>query len=288
MSKLIIDNLTFGYERKKRKVFQSLSFSLEDSGIYGLLGKNGAGKSTLIHLIMGMLTPTSGEITIDGINVRRRLPNTLCDIYIIPEEYDFPKMSLEKYVHLNAPFYPKFSVDDMKEYLRLFDMDSQLDLHSLSMGQKKKALMSFALATHCSIILMDEPTNGLDIPSKSQFRKIIASSISEEQIILISTHQVKDVEQLLDHIIIIDDSEILLDDTTQHICDKLCFVETDNKEMLDKAISSQPTLQGYIAMLPNTEGLETSMNLELLFNGTLAKTEEIKNIMNTQPIKDQK
>ena len=135
---------------------------------------------------------------------------------------------------------------------------------------------------------MDEPTNGLDIPSKSQFRKIIASSISEEQIILISTHQVKDVEQLLDHIIIIDDSEILLNDTTQHICDKLCFVETDNKEMLDKAISSQPTLQGYIAMLPNTEGLETSMNLELLFNGTLAKTEEIKNIMNTQPIKDQK
>ena len=86
------------------------------------------------------------------------------------------------------------------------------------MGQKKKVFMSFALATGTRFLLMDEPTNGLDIPSKSQFRKVIANNMTEDRTLIISTHQVHDVESLLDHIIIMNQSQLLLDASISNIC----------------------------------------------------------------------
>lgn len=182
-----VKNLTFSYSRKKPAVLSDFSINIDKGKVSGLLGKNGAGKSTLLYLISGLLTPKSGEVLFNGTNTRRRLPKTLQEIFIIPEEFDLPSISLLEFVKTNAPLYPRFSIDDMTRYLQLFDMTLDLNLGSLSMGQKKKAYMSFALATNTSLILMDEPTNGLDIPGKSQFRKFIAAGMSEERNIIIST-----------------------------------------------------------------------------------------------------
>ena len=241
---LQVKNISFSYHRKKKEVLHDFSLALEKGKVYGLLGKNGTGKSTLLYLMAGLLTPKSGEVTFHDLNVRRRLPATLQDMFLVPEEFQLPAISLVSYIELNSSFYPKFSKEDMVKYLHFFEMDLDTDLGSLSMGQKKKVFMSFALATNTSLLLMDEPTNGLDIPGKSQFRKFIASGMSDERTIVISTHQVRDIDKVLDHVLIIDNSRILLDASTSDICDKFMFVESDDRTLAAQALYTLPSIQG--------------------------------------------
>lgn len=208
---LKVSNLTFGYNRQKT-VIDGLSLEFNEGGIYGLLGKNGTGKSTLLYLIMGLLRPKSGEVTMDGIATMERNPETLQNMFIVPEEYDLPSIPLQAYVNSLKPFYPNFDEEVLRNCLELFEMPMDINLGSLSMGMKKKIYMCVALAARTKLLVMDEPTNGLDIPSKSQFRKVIAKGMRDDQIIIISTHQVRDVELLLDHVTIIDDNKVLYND----------------------------------------------------------------------------
>lgn len=278
---LTIENLTFGYHRKKMPQFSDFSLSLPKGGIYGLLGENGAGKSTLLYMMTGLLTPQEGCVMFDGIDVRRRLPETLSKIYLVPEEYELPPVTLDKYVQVNAPFYPNFSNEDMNNYLSIFEMNNNIHLQELSMGQKKKVLMSFALATHTPLLLLDEPTNGLDIPSKSQFRKFISQGMTDEQTVVISTHQVRDVEQMLEQIIILGSNRILLDESSQRISEKLSFIETNDKTLVEKAIYTQPTFHGNAIVMPNEDDAEEGrIDLELLFNATLNHPISIAQIFN--------
>lgn len=258
-------NLTFNYPHFKTPVIDNVTLSINPGHVYALLGPNGAGKSTLLYLIAGLLTPTSGEVTLNGVNTRLRLPSTLADMYIVPEEFVLPEVTLDKYVSLNSGFYPRFSYDDLRANLQTFGLTTDLHLGRLSMGQKKKVVMSFALATNTPLLLMDEPTNGLDIPSKANFRSFIASQMTEERAIVISTHQVADIEQLLDHIIILDGNRIALDRSVQEITEKLLFTVTTNPEIVMQAILAKPSLAGTSVVLPNIDGTESEINLELLF-----------------------
>ena len=173
---LKIEKLTKKYG--KTYALNGLDMEVKKGDIYGFVGPNGAGKSTLLYLMSGLLTPKNGKVMFHDTDVRRRLPVTLQDMFLVPEEFELPSVSLVSYIELNSPFYPRFSKEEMIKYLHYFEMDIDIDLGSLSMGQKKKVFMSFALATNTSLLLMDEPTNGLDIPGKSQFRKFIASGMS--------------------------------------------------------------------------------------------------------------
>lgn len=205
---LQINDVTFGYYVNK-KILDTISLSLNEGGIYGLLGKNGTGKSTLLYLIAGLLRPTKGQVLLDNVDTSLREPVSLTDIFIVPEEYNLPSIKLCDYIDAIKPFYPNFNTEILKDCLETFEMDGDVNLGNLSMGMKKKVYMCVALAARTKLLLMDEPTNGLDIPSKSQFRKVIAKGMREDQIIIISTHQVKDVELLLDHVIIIDDKRVI-------------------------------------------------------------------------------
>lgn len=279
-----VNRLAFSYGWLKQKpVFTDFSLSVERGKVYGLLGLNGAGKSTLMYLMAGLLTPKAGEITVGGTNVRHRLPSTLSNIYVVPEEFMLPHMSLRKFATLNGALYPRFSYDDMLHNLAIFDIDPNIkSLSSLSMGQKKKVLMSFAFATHTDLMLMDEPTNGLDIPGKSQFRRLVASQMSDDRTIIISTHQVRDIDRCIDHVVIIDHSNVLLDESVASITTKLRFVENGTAADADAAIYSQPSVMGYSLVLPNTGDDETELNLETLFNATLANSERITAIFNSK------
>jgi ABC-2 type transport system ATP-binding protein len=206
--------LSFGKKQKtpnNRNVFSKLNLTIENDRIYGLLGKNGTGKSTLLYLICGLLRPTAGTVTFDGNETKKRLPDTLRDIFIVPEEFDLPPLSLDEFIKLNAPFYPNFDREVLERCLHDFEMPRFARLDELSMGQKKKVYVSFALAAGTRLLLMDEPTNGLDIPSKSQFRRVVTGAMTDGRTIIISTHQVHDVEQLLDHILIASPAGMLLD-----------------------------------------------------------------------------
>ena len=282
MKMITVENLSFLYRKSKRAVLHDFSLSLEKGRVYGLLGKNGAGKSTLLYLMSGLLTPKSGKVVYHDVDVRRRLPITLQDMFLVPEEFDLPPVSLISYIELNSPFYPRFSKEDMVKYLHYFEMDINIDLGALSMGQKKKVFMIFALATNTSLLLMDEPTNGLDIPGKSQFRKFIASGMTDDKTILISTHQVRDIDKVLDHVLIMDNSRVLLNESTMSICDKLFFTESENRELLQSSLFSTPSIQGNFLLLPNESGEDSEINLELLFNATLAVPERISALFHSK------
>ena len=282
MKMITVENLSFLYRKSKRAVLHDFSLSLEKGRVYGLLGKNGAGKSTLLYLMSGLLTPKSGKVVYHDVDVRRRLPITLQDMFLVPEEFDLPPVSLISYIELNSPFYPRFSKEDMVKYLHYFEMDINIDLGALSMGQKKKVFMSFALATNTSLLLMDEPTNGLDIPGKSQFRKFIASGMTDDKTILISTHQVRDIDKVLDHVLIMDNSRVLLNESTMSICDKLFFTESENRELLQSSLFSTPSIQGNFLLLPNELGEDSEIKMELLFNANLAVPERISALFHSK------
>ena len=273
-----IKNVSFGYNRKQT-VFDDFSLTLGEGSVYGLLGRNGTGKSTLLYLMTGLLRPRQGEVLYQGVNVFLRRPETLSQMFIVPEEFNLPKVSLKQFVSLNRPFYPRFSDELLSSCLRDFDMNEDIHLGELSMGQKKKAYMCFALATNTQLLVMDEPSNGLDIPSKSQFRRVVASGMAEDKAVIISTHQVRDIDSLLDHVVIIDGSRTLLNQSVSDICSHLCFTELSSGELTGDELFTQPSVHGQSVILPNRLGEEEStLNLELLFNATLAHPEKIAQV----------
>ena len=277
---LKINELAFSYNGNDCKVFNDFSLTIEKGAVYGLLGLNGTGKSTLLYLLTGLLRPQEGSIEFKGEDVQKRLPSTLSDMYIVPEEFELPDMSMKKYAKLHAGFYPRFSYEQLQKNLAMFGLDDNVVFNNLSMGQQKKAYMCFALATNTSLLVMDEPTNGLDIPSKSEFRRLIASNMNDDKTIIISTHQVRDIDSLLDHIVIIDRSRVLLNASHAEICSRLLFAEQPISEPTDGVLFVQPSVSGNSVILPNEYGEESRMNLELLFNGVLAQREKFSALFN--------
>ena len=275
-----INNITFSYRRKADDVLTNLSLSIEPGAIYGLLGLNGEGKSTLLHLMAGVLTPNAGNITIDDVDVRLRRPSTLSKLFIVPEEFSLPEISLENYVRINAPLYPNFNRDDMERYLKEFGLNSNINLQGLSMGQRKKVFISFALAANTPVMLMDEPTNGLDIPGKSTFRKVISMAASDDRTIIISTHQVRDIDKLLDHIIVMFNHKLLLNEPISEISRRLAFVESNDAELVEKALYCQSSVAGKSLVLPNDNDDDSEVNLETLFNLAIEKPEVITQLFN--------
>lgn len=261
-------------------LFKNLTLSLEPGSIYGLLGKNGAGKSTLLKNLAGLLFPTSGSITVNGFEPRKRQPSFLETIYFIPEETYVPSLGAGRYLDLFAPFYPKFNELQFREFLEALGVKSEGRLTGLSFGQQKKFLIAFGLACNTQVLLLDEPTNGLDIPSKSRLRQLLASAVTPERAIIISTHQVRDLDNLIDRVIIVGDGDLLLSASVGHISDKLCFKTVSEIPAGAEVLYAEKSLRGTAVVLKNTDGEESSINLEQLFNGVTDNPELAKHIFN--------
>lgn len=258
-----IKDLHFAYPRQQA-LFNSLSVHLEPGSITGLLGKNGAGKTSLLKLLTGLLHPNSGELSVLDHEPRKREVSMLNDVFLVPEEFYFPAISIADYIKAYATFYPRFDMAMMDRILVEFELLAKSNLQKLSHGQKKKFLIAFALATRCRLLVLDEPTNGLDIPSKALFRKILAGSLDDNQLVVISTHQVKDVENLIDKIIILDNGKVIFQHTIAEISQKVCFISGTSDDV-DGAIYSEAVPGGYRLMMPNGHA-ETEVDIELLFN----------------------
>jgi ABC-2 type transport system ATP-binding protein len=237
---------------------------LRTGSVTGLLGKNGAGKTSLLKLLAGSLQPCEGQISVLGSTPRKRQVTFLRNVFFVTEDFRLPSVTIEDYVRAFSPFYPKFANELMYNTLKEFDLEMKGNLQFLSHGQKKKFLIAFALATRCSLLIFDEPTNGLDIPSKSLFRKILAGSLNEDQLVLISTHQVRDVENLIDTIIILDEGKVIFQEKICDISGRVSFI-TGTSGDIDNAIYSEPVPGGYRLILPN-DNIETEVDIELLFN----------------------
>lgn len=273
-----IANLTFGYSRKQM-LFENLSLKLEGGHIYGLLGKNGAGKSTLLKAIAGLVFPAGGTCEVSGMPSSKRLPQMLQDLYFVPEEIYVPPVTISEYVKSTSCFYPKFDQAAFGRYLSEFEVPENSVLTKLSFGQQKKALISFGLACCTATLIMDEPTNGLDIPSKIKFRKIVATAFSESRSIIISTHQVRDLDNLIDTVVILDDNRIVLNMSLDDISDRLVF-GTIGPEDEAEALYTESTIRGMAGILHNTGGSSTRVDIELLFNAVTGKNEKVLHLIN--------
>lgn len=274
-----VKNVTYGYV-KNYKLFNNLNLELEPGNIYGLLGKNGTGKTTLIKLMSGLLLPQAGQCFIFNTDAGKRLPSALSDFFLIPEEFQLPSIKMEEYVKINSPFYPKFSYSDYSNYLKDFEMEGNKKLHTLSFGQKKKFLLAFGLATNVKFLFLDEPTNGLDIPSKSQFRKTVARSLTDEKSIIISTHQARDLESLIDTIIILETGKIILNSPCSKITQKLAFNRISNLEDSENILYKEDTLGGYKIVAPANGKEESELDMELFFNAVVSNVKQVASIFN--------
>lgn len=271
-----IKNLTFAYKRK-HELFNQLDLNIEYGKIHGLLGKNGAGKTTLLKLIAGLQYPQTGSIKIDQIASCGRIPEYLSQYFYVAEEFNLPSVSLKSYVNLYAPFYKNFDRVALQTYLEEFNIPTNQGLNKMSYGQKKKFLLSFGLASNSKILFMDEPTNGLDIPSKSTFRKLIASNINEERAFIISTHQIKDIESMIDTVIIIEDGKIMFNQDMESISKKLVFNTSNIDIIQENTIFSQDLIMTKKIISKNIENEHSNIDVELLFNAVITDSSSINN-----------
>ena len=271
---LIINDLKFQYGKNQQPLFENLDCELQTGSIVGLLGKNGAGKTTLLKLMIGLLQPTDGRVSLMGHQPAERLPSMLQDIYFLPEEFHHPGVSIRRYVKANAGFYPRFDEALLTRLIKDFELPDDKSLHQLSYGQKKKFLISFALSTRCRLLVLDEPTNGLDIPSKSIFRKVMAGSLNEDQLVIISTHQVRDVENLIDRVLMLEKGKFIMQKNIYDISSRLHFATTTSAEGAN-ILYHEMVPGGYKVITPQTEG-SSSVDIELLFNAISNGSEKMK------------
>lgn len=277
LSMIQINNLNFGYTKRKL-LFKNLSLKLNSGHIYGLLGKNGAGKSSLLKNLAGLVYAQAGTLNVLGFDPTKRQPALLSQICFIPEEFYLPAVKINAYVKANAPFYKNFDHDYLNALIKEFDIPVNQKLIDMSYGQKKKVIIAFGLATQSKLVIMDEPTNGLDIPSKAQFRKIMASTLTEDRCIIISTHQVRDLDNLIDTVIMLDDNDIALKASVDEITEKLSFKKV--KEIDASIIYAEPSLSGYSAIVPNFHREDSKLDIELLFNAVLSEKNKFKPYFN--------
>ncbi|TRX60232.1 ABC transporter ATP-binding protein [Fulvivirga sp. M361] len=269
-----IQNLNFNYSKKQPPLFRGLNCDLEAGRIVGLLGKNGAGKTTLLKIMIGLLFPTNGQVKVNDHQPAKRQPSFLQELYFVSEEFSIPGISIHNYVKANAGFYPRFDRILLQRLLSDFELPETTSLQRLSYGQKKKFLISFALSTKCKLLVLDEPTNGLDIPSKSIFRKVLAGSLDNDQLVIISTHQVKDVENLIDRILMLENGRFIMQKDLFDISSKLHFSTASSAEG-DEVLYSEMVPGGYKVITPQLNG-DSSVDIELLFNAITNGSQKLK------------
>lgn len=276
-----LDNIQFGYT-KNRNIFDDVSLTMEPGHIYGLLGKNGAGKTTLLKIMSGLRFPLQGTATILENNACERKTEVLQNLYFLQEEMYVPHLTIADFEKAFAPFYPNFNHEQFVQYLHEFEIDL-LDqyMDKFSHGQKKKSLIAFALAANTKILIMDEPTNGLDIPSKSTFRRVMASATTDDRLVIISTHQVRDLHSLIDMVTILEDGHIIMNASTYDITKKLAFEYVAPEQDSGEVLYSEETPRGLFVVRENHNRVDTNLDIELLFNAVISNPAKAVKIFNT-------
>jgi ABC-2 type transport system ATP-binding protein len=274
-----IKDLYYQYGNSRR-VLNGLDLNLEQGKIYGLLGRNGAGKSTLLKCMSGLLIPGLGKIKIGDWDAKDRLPSFLADLFFLTEEIPSPDIRPDEYGRVYGVFYPKYDQSKFNDICVEFEIPMTYRLDEMSYGQKKKALIAFGIACNTKLIILDEPTNGLDIPSKSQFRKIVSKYTSDQNCILISTHQIKDIENLIDHVIIMNEGALLFNQPLEQVSKTLYFSETPSLNHVETPLYSEESIHGYAVVDRNLTQEDSKIDLELLYKAIMNNTKMIHQLFN--------
>ena len=276
----MIEITDLGFSYGSKSVLENISMTLEPSKIYGLLGENGVGKTTLLTLLCGLKKPLHGAILADGVAPWKRTPAFLEEICYLPDEVAPLPSTASKWAEAEGKFRPNYDAAKFASIIEELETDPSQKMNSMSAGQLKKCYIAFALAAGTRYLLLDEPTNGLDIPSKAQFRSALMKYTREDSIIVISTHQVRDLENIIDPIVILDRRDVLLNASLDRIGEKLYF--DYGRELHDDSLYSEQLPGGFIQVRPNTGGKPSKVNVEALFNAVHGNKELIKAIFSNE------
>lgn len=259
---IALSELGFKYG-KRSSVFTGLNLDIPAGRSVGVLGANGVGKTTLVKLLGGLISPTEGQVDVMGFVPRERKTALFENLFIVPEESELPAMKGEAYMAQFSAFYPAFDHSRFRELASQFSVDTHKRLTEMSLGQKKKFLIAFALSTGCRLILMDEPTNGLDIPSKGQFRDMVIKHQTDEQTFLICTHQVRDLDSIID-------SVVMMNEHHAHWFDLSVLPESisqvTNPEQSANVLYAEQRMGANVAVVLGGQSHATDIDLEMLFN----------------------
>ncbi|MCL7987443.1 ABC transporter ATP-binding protein [Sphingobacterium sp. lm-10] len=274
-----LKNVSYQY-RRGVPILENITANLKPGHIYGLLGLNGVGKTTLLKNIGGLLFPSSGAIEMTGFEPHKREVDFLSNIYFVTDHAELPEWKIRQFQEVYGSLYPKFDVGYFENLLGIFQIDCTKNIKDLSFGQVKKVNIAFALATNANVILMDEPTNGLDIPSKTQFRKIIARYVTDERLLIISTHQIRDIHNLIDHLLVLNHSRLILDESL-HSLQQSFYMSTQPSDVAD-AIYSEQSIHGTLSLIPNVKNEESQFDIEFFFNALSADPNLVNHFKPTQ------
>lgn len=269
MAEIKIDNVWYAY----RKGHDSMRGATAEigPGIHLLLGPNGAGKTTLLKLMCGILAPSAGEVTVDGIDICRRDPSGLEKVFYLSDDPSFPLATINDMVRCHAPYYPGFSREQLDANLREFGLDADDRLQAMSLGWRKKACIAYALALNTDVLLLDEPANGLDIQSKKSLNKVLASNCNDGKIIIVATHTVHEMQALFDGVMFINNGAVPLVADVYELGRKYAFVTSEHP--VEGAVYSEPSMQGFRCMVPNDGGIESQVDFILLYQAMMSGAE---------------
>jgi len=270
---LKIKNLSYFYNSKKN-ILWNITTELQPGNIYGLLGLNGEGKTTFLKLIVGMLIPKDGAIEYAGKLSSERSAEYLNDVYFLTDHSKLPDLGIEQFGKLYGAFYSKYDHQQFIDCIKEFNIPINNRLRALSLGQHRKVHLAFALACNSAVLLMDEPTNGLDIPSKAIFRKLLSRYINENRIFIIATHQIRDVDTLLDHLLIMKNGSLVLDQNLYQL--SIQYKISKSPLDVDKAMYVQDELTGPYYLVKNDTNDESKLDIEFLFNAVTTNTKPIE------------
>jgi ABC-2 type transport system ATP-binding protein len=271
---ITLKELTFWYSKQNR-IFDNLNLKLDHGHIYGLLGKNGAGKTTLLKLLSGLSFPKTGRIDLDNWTPAKREPDFLSEIFLVPEEVSLPSLTARKFNSVYRGFYHRYDTSQFFTCLEKFEINTEQNLSKMSHGQKKKTMIAFAFATNTNYLFLDEPSNGLDIPSKAVLRSLLASVFSEERTIILSTHMIRDVENLIDSVIVLENRKIILNQSLDKVAQKFTFGHPIISQPESSIIYSGNGELGQAFISENHSGIAGNVDLETLFNACINVPEKV-------------
>ena len=265
----------------RHPVFSGVNLTIPAGRIVGLLGKNGEGKTTLLKLMAGALFPSSGVIRITDMTPGDRLPDWLSTVFFVPEQPDVPALTPLTYSRHLSAFYPTFDRDLFTRFVSLFEVNASARLRQLSFGQQKKVFLAGALASGCRLILLDEPTNGLDMPGKALFRRFMAEVATETSTWILSTHQTRDLASILDTVTILHQSGVVLNQTLEAIGERLSTT-FQKEDPGPAALYSQRVLGGYAVIDQHGTPDGETPDLELLFSAVINDPDRIRAIFSLE------
>ncbi|PZD96437.1 sodium ABC transporter ATP-binding protein [Paenibacillus sambharensis] len=259
-----LDGLSKSYSRFR---LEPVTMSFKQGYITGLVGPNGAGKSTLIKLIMGMAVPSSGGVKIFG----RRMPERELEIkerigYVSDECHYYEHLSIGAMKNVLAPFYSRWDEKQYSQLLERFELHPKSKIRSLSKGMKMKLSLAFALSHHADLLIMDEPTAGLDPVFRRELLDMLADFIQDDtRTIIFSTHVTTDLDRIADYIAFMNKGSLVFCDSKEEIFERYALVKADNS-LLDR--DTRGALLGIRETSVGFEGLSADRKeAERLFGG---------------------